>query len=295
MTRHSTFKELPIRRMNDESGSEQMALFEITRFKEEGGNLDFTVEPHRHDYYHIMYIKQGVGEHYIDFKTYDIQPKSFFFISPGQVHSLQVSANVSGYVLSFNADFYQFNTPVERRKEFPFFHSVSNAPVVYLSGDNHKIEDVLTELYEEFSGSASDRKKMIRSLMDILLIRISRQYNQHPLKEGQPVYLTEQLRKLDFLIDTHFKTHKLVNDYAEFMHISPKHLNSLCKTGLNKTVTNLIHERTLTEARRLLLFTGNSITEIAFELGFTDKSYFMRFFKKHMGQTAETYRQHHTS
>ena len=64
------------------------------------------------------------------------------------------------------------------------------------------------------------------------------------------------------------------------MFISAKHLNNLCKKGLNKTVTNLIHERIMIEAKRLLLFTDNSISEIAFELGFTDKSYFMRFLKK---------------
>ena len=66
----------------------------------------------------------------------------------------------------------------------------------------------------------------------------------------------------------------------------------MCKKGINKTVLNLIHERILIEAKRLLLFTTNTITEIAYELGFTDTSYFMRFFKKHTSLTADAYRNH---
>ena len=87
----------------------------------------------------------------------------------------------------------------------------------------------------------------------------------------------------------------MLSDYADLMFISPKHLNSLCKKGLNKTVTNLIHERNLIEAKRLLLFTDNSVAEIAFELGFADKSYFMKFFKKHTKLTADMFRKQHSN
>lgn len=292
MAKDKAFEDVPIRRIESKTDtSVQTFRFEMTKLNHTVDNVDFVVEPHRHDYYHMMYITNGVGEHSIDFKTFEIKPNAIFFVSPGQVHALRVSPDVEGYVISFNKDFFHLNN-TQTRLDFPFFHSISNAPVVYLSSDKEpKISQTWDDLYEEYQLSHSSTVKMLKALFEVLLIRISRVYTQQPIHQETTVYLTTQLRTLESLIDTHFKTQKLLSDYANLMHVTPKHLNSICKKGLNKTVTNLIHERLLIEAKRLLLFTTNSITDITFELGFTDKSYFMRFFKKHTGVTADTFRQ----
>ena len=291
MPKSKPFENVPIKRIEANVNSEIKSSFEISKLKEEDdNNVEFVIEPHRHDFYHMMFINKGEGKHHIDFKTYDIKPKSIFFVSPGQVHALEASSDVEGYVISFNVDFYYLNNTIQTRSDFPFYHTLNNAPVVYLSQDNVKIKENWDELYTEYNSPDSGSDKMISALFEVLLMRILRVYLEQPLQNNQTVYLTERLRQLETLIDIHFKEYKLVNDYAELMHTSPKHLNSLCKETLNKTVTNLIHERLLIEAKRLLLFTTNSITEIGYELGFTDKSYFMRFFKRHVGLTAETYR-----
>ncbi|CAM1345004.1 AraC family transcriptional regulator [Tenacibaculum amylolyticum] len=283
------FIQVPIRsiRQNDNTLN---SSFSIEHIKEDENADKVVVPAHRHDFYHIMFIKQGTGTNIIDFKTYNVQPNTLFFISPGQVHSIELSANVKGYVISFNSEFYLLNDTIQKLLDFPFFHSFSNAPVAYLNESNIKIQAVFDELYEEYKTNSD--KNMLRALLELLLLRAARLYTKTPTKET-PAYLTYQIRKLEALIDTHFKQYRVLNDYAELMHISPKHLNSLVKKGLNKTVKNLIHERLLIEAKRLLLFTNNSISEIAYELGFTDKSYFMRFFKKQTSITAETYRNQH--
>ena len=283
--RKKNVETLPIRSFNDKVASN----FEIVAINGDGKGQGLNVEAHRHDYYHILYIKQGLGKHVIDFKTYQVKPNSIFFVSPGQVHSLAIDSSVEAYVLTFNADFYALNNNMQSLLDYPFFHSITNAPVVYLPTHQAKIQATLDEIFMEYTLSEKGKETILRALLEVLLVRAARMY-QTPANDDAPAYLTFQLRKLEALIDAHFKEHKLLNDYAEMMHISPKHLNSLCKKGLNKTVTNLIHERTLTEAKRLLLFTDNAIAEIAFELGFADKSYFMRFFKKHTGVTGDTYR-----
>lgn len=284
------FENLPIRSFENILPKQEVSKFEIGLLEIEKKNDKIIVEPHRHDYYHIMYVKNGVGEHIIDFKTYEIIPNSIFFVSPGQVHSLEINSDAEGYVISFNSDFYLLNDSLEKLLDFPFFHSLSNVPVVYLPENSTKVQDVWEELYEEYTTDSKDKNNILRALLEVLLIRTSRMYIQ-PLKDKEePTYLTYQLRKLETLIDTHYKEYRVLSDYASLMHVSPVHLNSLCKKGLNKTVKNLIHERLLIEAKRLLLFTNNSISEIAFELGFTDKSYFMRFFKKQTSYTADSYR-----
>ncbi|OIQ18126.1 MAG: hypothetical protein BM557_07900 [Flavobacterium sp. MedPE-SWcel] len=286
--RKKEFIDLPIKSI-DNILNKDISKFEIEQLTGDNNGEQIIVEPHRHDFYHIMYIKNGIGKHSIDFKTYDIEPNMMFFVSPGQVHSLETSIDTEGYVISFDSGFYHLSDNFQKLLDYPFFHSISNLPVIHLNEINNKIQPVWDELYEEYNSKTTDKNNMLRALFEVLLIRASRAYEK-PIESVKPAYLTYQLRKLETLIDVHFKEYKLLNDYADLMHISPRHLNSLCKKALNKTVMSLIHERTLTEAKRLLLFTKNSVTEIAIELGFTDTSYFMRFFKKHTSLTADTYR-----
>lgn len=285
-----SLQHIPVRTLNDKFTARDAINFSIEKIMPDQEGEGVRVAAHRHDYYHVMYIRGGLGKHSIDFKTYELLPNSLFFVSPGQVHSVTIDKNVDAYVLSFNSDFIALNSPFQKLLDYPFFHSLYNAPVLYFTNDHQKIHHLIDELYEEYHDDSTRSENLLRALLETLLIRASRLYSPN-VTEDQPNHLTYQLRKLETYIDEHFKSLKQLNDYADLMHLSPKHLNSLCKTGLNKTVMNLIHERTLLEAKRLLLFTDNSIAEIAFELGFADKSYFMRFFKKHTSYTADAFRQ----
>lgn len=277
-------ENLPIRSLD-----KALKKFEIEILKSVKAGEGIHVEAHRHDYYHILYVKKGFGEHWIDFKKYEIIPNSIFFVSPGQVHSLKIDEHIEAYVITFNSHFYLLNDSIQKLMDYPFFHSINNEPVIYLPESMANIQFVLDELYKEDRSTEKGKNTILRAFLEVILVRISRLYKQHEINNA-PSHLSFQLRNLEALIDTHFRDLKLLNDYADLMHISPKHLNGLCKRGLNKTVTNLIHERTLIEVKRLLLFTDQSISEIAFELGFADKSYFMRFFKKHTSLTADAFR-----
>lgn len=282
-------QNLPIRSFETFFNGSLESKFRMEVLKPDKEGEGIKVEPHRHDYYHILYVKEGLGKHSIDFKLYEIKPNSIFFVSPGQVHSLEIDKNVEGYVLSFNSAFYLLNNSVQKLLDYPFFHSISNTPVIHLSENDVRIHRTINELHEEYKSPKKGRGNILRALFEVFLIRASRIYNQ-PIINPAPTHLTIQLRKFEALVESHFKEYKMLNDYAEMMYVSPKHLNNMCKKGLNKTVTNLIHERILIEAKRLLLFTDSSIAEISFELGFSDKSYFMKFFKKKTDLTANLYR-----
>lgn len=280
--------DLPIRSFDSKS-TDSISKCEIVRTSSSDGTNNASVEPHRHDYYHIMLVKNGVGKHTIDFTSYDMKPNTLFFVSPGQVHSFAMDGEYDGYILTFNSEFYLLRNDMQTLLNYPFFHSISSEPYLYLDDSNTKIHTVFDDLYDEYTSEVDHQENILRALLDVLLIRTLRSYT-HTFSNGTPMYLTYQLRKLELLIDSHFKESKLLADYADMMFLSTSQLNSICKKGLNKTVTNLIHERILLEARRLLLFTDKTVEEIAYELGFTEKSYFMRFFKKHQQLTADAYR-----
>lgn len=66
--------------------------------------------PHRHDYYAIIFIEQGEGIHYVDFKEYKIENKSIYFILPGQMHQVKLSAKPKGWVMTFTEEFLIANS-----------------------------------------------------------------------------------------------------------------------------------------------------------------------------------------
>ena len=72
--------------------------------------------------------------------------------------------------------------------------------------------------------------------------------------------------------------------------MTAKQLNDTCRRAINKTVNELIQERMLLEARRLLVHSHLTVSEVAARLGYFDNAYFFRFFKKHTGQTPEQFR-----
>ncbi len=93
------------------------------------------------------------------------------------------------------------------------------------------------------------------------------------------------------MIDKNYSDHLNVQQYSEKLNLSPNYLNALCKKETGKTAIQLIHERILLEARRLLYSTNLSVKEISFSLQFEDVAYFNRFFKKNMAVTPLEYRQ----
>lgn len=92
------------------------------------------------------------------------------------------------------------------------------------------------------------------------------------------------------LIDQHYKEKKLTKEYAAMLYVTPNHLNALTKDVTGSSAGELIRERILLEAKRLIINAKMTIAEIALELDFTDNSYFSKFFKKYVRATFEMFR-----
>ncbi|MBI3883401.1 MAG: helix-turn-helix transcriptional regulator, partial [Sphingobacteriales bacterium] len=103
-------------------------------------------------------------------------------------------------------------------------------------------------------------------------------------------YSSTLLRSFKKLIDENYKEKKLTKEYAELLYITPNHLNALCKDVTGQSAGEIIRDRVLLEAKRLLVNSNSNISEIANELNFVDNSYFTKFFKKYEGITPETFK-----
>lgn len=266
--------------------------FSIGKIEDCTDNKCFTEkEMHQHQHYIFYLIASGSGKHDIDLNEYNIIENQALFISPGQLHQC-FSENVSGYFIRFDLDFYHSIRTQYKLYDFPFFHTMLSEPCLDLGDDFSKIENIVSGMFQEFISKENFGKEaVLRYQLEIVLIELTRiKKRQKASKSGILVPNNEKLRKLEFLIEKNFIEHKEVNFYAEQLHISSRHLNNIIAAQTGKSISEMIQNRILIESKRLLSYSEKTVAEIAYELGYSDKAYFHRFFKKQLGITPSAFR-----
>jgi AraC-like DNA-binding protein len=188
----------------------------------------------------------------------------------------------------FSADFYLFRYPGSGLYAYPFFDS-AHPPVLALPPAETEIKSLFEHLLAEYTAPHANQAEVFRSYLHLVLELAARHYPAQPAAEANPAQ--QQIRQFGALLNEHYRTHRSVRDYADLLHVSANHLNALCRRVLNKTASALIHERVVTEAQRLLSHSALGVAQVAYELGFEDASYFVRYFRKYAGTTPEAFRQ----
>lgn len=293
-----------LRAMSEKSAHKALPVYCIATFKDQNtrtfnfdikalenlvDRFEFTNLAHRHDFYDILFITEGSGTHTIDFVTYEVKPGSIFFLSPGQVHSWDLSHDTRGFTIFFRPEYYLMDVHKKGLQEFPFFHSMQVSPAIYLDCENHRFaEGIITDIFQEYKGNHFGKDEVIRAYLDILFIKISRFCRVE--RDFPQNVLTGKLRELERLIERHFAEEKQPSFYATRMNVSLSYLNKLTKESLNKSVGRMVQERIVLESKRLLLLSGLTVAEVAHALGYQDNSYFTRFFKSKVGVGPEQFR-----
>jgi len=245
-------------------------------------------KPHRHDFYATILFTKGSGTHEIDFQKYDVSAGSLFFMSPGQIHSWELSEDIDGYIFFCSQDFYEMHYVNQKLRSFPFFGSVNfprklQLTETELTENNH----LFSALEKEYQLQNVMKDGFILSLMSQIFIQATRAFSKELGKENSEVNISyfKHYQQFENLIEEHFAKEKSVAFYASLLEISSKHLNRITRTVVQKTATDVITERIILEAKRMLMYLDESLTEIAFRLGFEEYSYFVRVFRKTSGMT----------
>ncbi|MTI31345.1 AraC family transcriptional regulator [Xanthovirga aplysinae] len=250
-------------------------------------NYQTVTVPHKHDFFLTVLFTQGEGIHEIDFNSYPIRPGSVFLLNPGQTHHWELSQDINGFIFFHSQSFYDLNYSAKRVHNFPFFYSLQNSPCIYLNENEQQvIEYFFKMIHDEYYANLLMKQDKLCSLIDLIYIELSRIcMGEGYLKVSKSNNYSKKLQQLEQLIEQNFLTEKSPMIYADWMNITPKHLNRITKTMVGKTTSDLIAERVLLEAKRMLLHAENNFSEIAYSLGYEDYSYFSRLFKKKCGES----------
>ena len=275
MQKHS----IPVLSVGNILGEETLG---ITLFRHSVKGRNEFEQPHKHDFYMVFFVEKGSGVHNVDFTQYTVNDYQVYFIRAGQVHNWSLDVDTSGFQLMLAADVI---TIFSNLGSFPFFEqSVPSC----LSLDKKQFEEFKIHLHEiELILLDNDvlTKEILLLRLHLMLKLLQKEYlNQFP-EHDSSTKPEKIIKGFNTLIDDHFNEESSVNFYADKLNITANYLNILSQKYLKMPASDVIKQRTILEAKRLLTSTDLSIKEIGYQLGFNDNTYFSKVFKKYTGKT----------
>ena len=244
-----------------------------------------TREPHRHDYHELIWARRGEGEHSIDGEAFAVRPGTVTLIGRGQVHVFERAPRLSGAVVRFGP---------EMQPDGPGWlvggRGSRSVPVPPSEVPN--LEAAISMLHAESTRPPDGRGLALeRHLLSILLLWVERWYDATRTERRDPDDADVQLyRRFDQALERDYARHHDAAHYADALAVPQAQLSRALNHVTGRTTKQLITDRVMLEAARLLRFTDLTVGEIAFRAGFEDQLYFSRAFKRHYGQAPSAYR-----
>ena len=241
-------------------------------------------------WYTLIYITNGTGKFDIDFEKHVASKNKLFFIEKFRYWKITKSKELNGIVIQFTDSFYNYIYTGNPRIKSDQSLIGDILPSIRIDARNHKILiNLLSIMQNEYSNLISNSKEILcLSLKTLILMYRRKAYSKDRLIiSDRKKLLLFEFRKL---VNNKFSEIKKPSDYAGLLNVTSNYLNSICQEIYHRTVSDIIQERVVLEAKRLLSHTSMSVSEIAYKLGFNDNSYFGRYFKKATGFPPERYR-----
>jgi AraC family transcriptional regulator, transcriptional activator of pobA len=249
-----------------------------------------TPEPDRHTFHEVLWIKQGQGQHHIDFEDYKIQPNTLFFIAAGQIHFWNVPRRSHGYVLLFTDELFHLSgTATSALQNFVLAHDRTRAALSVHNAQVHAFDQLFERLLDEYTAQREGWRTAMQALIQLLLIQAQRlQSSATPLaKLSAGIMLARHFRAL---VEQKFARDHTVQPYALALSVTSGHLTDTVRAVTGLSAGDIIRRRIVLEAKRLLIHSDDTIEMISAQLCFKNASYFNRFFRRETGLSPAAFR-----
>jgi AraC family transcriptional regulator, transcriptional activator of pobA len=253
------------------------------------------IETHRHTLLsQLVFVADGPVEAHLDDCTYALRGRAAIVIPAGTIHSFQFSPETQGCVLT--VDLARLLTAAGAGHHVPLQVLFSSARAFDLGSEEslgQRIAQLLQALELEFKQPDSLFMPMCSWLACCALSVLAHGAAGHRLAERQEGTALEALRRFRALIEMRYLEHWPTQRFAQHLGLSETGLNRVCRRLTGITAFELIQQRIALEARRKLVYSANSVSSIAAELGFKDPAYFCRFFRRRSGASPHSFRRTH--
>jgi len=245
------------------------------------------IHRHRHaDLGQLLYVQHGTATMDVEGLVTKIGTPTIQVVPPMCVHGFQFSQDIEGYVITLAVPLVEW-----LQENLGGYHPALHRAGCYPVGNDKSFIDTLCNAIDrEYVTPAPAREPLLRSLLSVLAVWLSRQALRQRAAEERPDRGHAYLSAFSRLVEAHYREHLPVSLYATRLKITTVRLNSICRRLLGQSALEVLHQRLLLEAKRNLVYTALSVAQIADLLGFSEAAYFTRFFKRLTGTTPKEFR-----
>tara|TARA_Y100000782_G_C10187104_1_gene267355 strand:+ start:5208 stop:6074 length:867 start_codon:yes stop_codon:yes gene_type:complete len=251
---------------------------------------NWEINEHVHtDLFQVFVIEKGKGVLTSEEKSIAFEGPGVLLIPANSLHGFRFEANIVGDVVTFSDTyieqvFRQANHILYKINQLSYFH-LSDQPEVF-----EEVQYLKKRIVRELE-TAQQEKLALQSLFQLFCIALYRIRSEHDDRKLEVKNRTLMyFRAYQKLIRQRGAEPKSITEYAQELNITPVHLNRVCQTIVQKTALQVVHEYLINEAKKYLLNTQYSISEVSYFLNFKDPAYFTRLFKKYVGVSPRDFR-----
>ncbi len=270
-------------RLDDDRGEVEVDFLHIEPIRKRSGRYNWTIEPHSHPHhYQVLYVAAGGGEIDIESRRIAVDPPCLMSVPVGAIHQIRFHPDTDGSVITAAEAFVTQSSLGDAR----LIEVTRQGGIFPLAGtglEPGQIERSFADLAREFVYAAPGRRPAVMAHFITVLVALMRAQAASILPNpatGRSYTLALRYRDL---VERHFREERRIEFYAGKLGVTPARLNAVCKARIGTTASGLLHDRIVTEAKRWLVYTGMTVAEIGYALGFEDPAYFSRFFSKRTG------------
>lgn len=244
------------------------------------------IPSHRHDHEELLIITHGNPVHFLDYTKEILHSPVIAYVAQGKVHNFLPDAETQGWVIRYKNEL----VPESRFHFYSNFLDQVNYRLSedYCSTTLHALCEIMLKEYQQDPINYQVIKHLLSALLTRLEADSKKEYlDSNVSNRSQLITFNSFLKILEF----NYMRPEGADFYAEKLNMSTRNLNLISQSVFGKSITEIIETRKLIEARNLLLNSGKSVSEIGYDLGYNEKSYFTRVFRKKTGVTPTEYRE----
>jgi len=237
-------------------------------------------------------VHEGTIQAFLEGRYLDVQPPAVIFVPAPAIHAFRVSPDARGMTLTLSQELiHTLSTHLPPLKTWVL------GPSQAIQADAASGLDVIMarlfhSLWQEYTKMSDHYQAAFFGHILQIFVELTRQQRHEkisaPLSDQKQWTLFQDFHAL---VEQHYATHKRISDYALVLSVSDRTLQRACQAVSGLAPQQIVQERIMLEAKRLLTHTDRNVSTIAYQLGFDDPSYFTHFFTRHADMTPARYRQ----
>ena len=258
---------------------------------------DTLTTPHRTGFYHILWFQKGNPTHLVDFNPVKIKPNTILFLNKDTVQRFDKKGGFDGKAILFTDNFFcKTETDTKYLRSSILFNDLFSVSQIQMGKTASLFADLFTLMEKELENEKDiSQSDILKNLLHNFLLLSERERRKQDFTEIKKGADLDYVMLFKDLLETNYRKLKQVSNYAKKISVTEKRLNQATSKILDKSPKQMIDERVMLEAKRLLAHTNESVKEIGFDLGFDEPTNFIKYFRKHSHSTPVEFREQFAS